>query len=326
MNKTAFVTGGTGFIGINLVKLLVEENWQVTALHRPTSDLSRLAKLPVNLVEGSVTELGSLKKVLPNDAEVVFHMAGDTNMWAQRNDRQTAVNVSGTENMIQASVEKNVQTFIHTSSVAAWGQVSGSITEKTPQQGKDSWVNYEKSKWAGEQMALEGLNYNMKVVILNPAMVVGPYDTNNWGRLFFALRDGALPGVTKGNMSIGHVREVVKAHLSTVKNGRSGERYILGGDNCTFADFVKIIAETSGVTEIPKNIPAPFLKLAAYLQTGIAYITGSEPDLTPELAQMMTRNMSFSSEKAKQELGYTIPPVRKSVQDCYNWLKKENLL
>ncbi|MDZ7660360.1 SDR family oxidoreductase [Fodinibius sp.] len=326
MTKSAFVTGGTGFIGINLVKQLVDQGWDVTALHRSTSDVSTLKQLPVNLAEGSITDLPSLQKAMPEDTDVVFHLAGDTNMWSQNNERQTDINVTGTKNMVQASIEKNIDTFIHTSSVSAWGKVKGSISEETPQQGNDSWVNYERTKWLSEREALKARDHDVKVVIMNPAMVVGPHDANNWGRLFFVLRDDDLPGVTRGNMSVAHVKEVAKAHISAVEQGEDGERYILGGQNCTFAEFVSTIAEVSGLSAQPKIIPAPILKLVAYLQAGTSYFTGNEPDLTPELAKLMTRNVVYSSDKAKRELGYSIPAVKKSVRDCYEWLEKENLL
>ena len=317
MAKSAFVTGGTGFIGINLIKELVDRDWDITVLHRPTSDLSSLNTLPVDLAEGSITELSSLQQAIPNDTDVVFHLAGDTNMWSQNNERQTEVNVTGTKNMVLASSEKNVSTFIHTSSVSAWGKVKGTISEETPQQGNDSWVNYERTKWLSEREALKARDHGLKVVIMNPAMVVGPHDANNWGRLFFALRDNDLPGVTRGNMSIAHVNEVVRAHISAVDNGRDGENYILGGQKCTFAEFVSIIADVSNISVQPKIIPAPILKLVANLKSAIAYFTGKEPDLTPELAKLMTRNVVYSSEKAKKELGYRIPPVERSVRDCH---------
>ncbi|WP_445664060.1 NAD-dependent epimerase/dehydratase family protein [Fodinibius sp. AD559] len=326
MAKSAFVTGGTGFIGINLVKQLVEQGWDVTTLHRSTSDLSTLKQLPVNLVEGSITDLSSLQKTVPNDTDVVFHLAGDTNMWSQNNDRQTEVNVTGTKNMVQVSAQKNVPTFIHTSSVSAWGAMDGIITEKSPQYGSQSWVNYERTKWLSEREALKARDHEIKVVIMNPAMVVGPHDVNNWGRLFFALRDNNLPGVTRGNLSVAHVKEVVKAHISAVEQGSDGERYILGGQKCTFAEFVSIIAEVSDMSAQPKVIPDPILKLVAYFQAGISYFTGAEPEFTPELAKLMTRNVVYSSDKAKKELGYCIPPVKKSVQDCHKWLVQEGLL
>jgi len=167
----------------------------------------------------------------------------------------------------------------------------------------------------------------MKMVILNPSEVVGPYDSSNWGRLFFALRDGNLPAITNGCMSVTHVRSVVEAQLAAVEKGESGENYILGGVNCRFSDLVKEVAAVSGHAHIPKQIPAVLFKTIGYLQAGLSYITQKEPDLTPELAHMMCRkDVRFSSEKAINELDYHIAPLRQSVKDCYDWLKKERLL
>ncbi|MEL7833221.1 NAD-dependent epimerase/dehydratase family protein [Fodinibius sp. Rm-B-1B1-1] len=326
MKKNAFVTGGTGFIGINLIKQLVSREWNVTALHRPTSDLSYLKKLPVDLAEGSITNLSSVHKAIPSNTDVIFHLAGDTNMWSQHNDRQTKINVTGTENMVQAAVDKNVRTFIHTSSVSAWGKTDGTISEETPQQGDTSWVNYERTKWLAERKVLEARNHGIKVVIMNPAMVVGPYDDSNWGRLFFALRDDNLPGVTRGNMSVAHVEEVAKAHIAAVEHGVDGDRYILGGKHCEFVRFISIIREVSDFSSDPQIVPTPLLKLIAYIQAGIAYFTGNEPALTPELARLMTRNVKYCSKKAKQALDYDIPPVEKSIKDCYNWLRETERL
>ncbi len=106
MTKHSFVTGSTGFIGTNLIKLLLEEDWKITALHRPTSDIAGLKALPIDLMEGSITDLTSLRGAIPEHAEVVFHLAGDTSMWSQKNEQQTKINVDGTDNMIQAAAEK----------------------------------------------------------------------------------------------------------------------------------------------------------------------------------------------------------------------------
>ncbi|MGB5311478.1 MAG: NAD-dependent epimerase/dehydratase family protein, partial [Polyangiales bacterium] len=116
MGRTAFVTGGTGFIGINLIELLVSEGWDVTALHRPTSNLSYLKRLPIKLVEGSITDRASLERAIPGGTEVVFHVAGDTSFWSKKNAQQNAINIDGTRNMVEVSAAKGVATFIHTSS------------------------------------------------------------------------------------------------------------------------------------------------------------------------------------------------------------------
>ncbi|MDZ7716506.1 MAG: SDR family oxidoreductase [Balneolaceae bacterium] len=327
MRKKAFVTGGTGFIGINLLKLLLQEGWEIVALHRSTSDLSELKKLPVSLTVGSVTNLDSLHSSIPQDTSVVFHLAGDTNIWSKQNKQQYEVNVTGTKNMVIAAAEKNVDTFIHTSSIAAWGNITGVVTEQTPQRGGNSWVNYERTKWAGEREALKGLEHGMKVIILNPSAVTGPHDNNNWGRLFTALKEGTIPAVSSGCLSIAHVQEVARAHISAVDNGQTGERYILGGENCSVKDLVEMIARISGISQTPAEIPRWLFMAYGQLQETISKVTGNKPKLTPELVKVMTRqNISFSSKKAIKHLGYEIPPLEKTVTDCYEWLKKEGII
>jgi nucleoside-diphosphate-sugar epimerase len=326
MARTAFVTGGTGFIGVNLIELLVHEGWKVTALHRSTSDLTYLERFSVSLAEGSITNRESLDRAIPQDTDVVFHVAGDTNFWSKRNAQQTAINVDGTRNLVEAAVSRGVKTFIHTSSVSAWGRVRGVVTEETPLEGVHSWINYERTKHLGELEALAGVERGLNVVVLNPGGVAGPYDTNTWGQLFFMLRDGALPAVSPGMTTITHVHDVVRAHLDAVTLGKSGERYILAGQDCDVADFVGEIARVSGV-KAPRTVPAWVLKLFGRVSVMAASITGKEPDVTPEIAAITSdRDCTFSSAKAIRELGYRIRPMAVAVRDNYDWLVKEGLL
>jgi nucleoside-diphosphate-sugar epimerase len=326
MTKTAFVTGGTGFIGINLLGPLVNEGWDVTALHRPTSNLTYLKRFPIKLAEGSVTDRESLDRAIPEGTDVVFHVAGDTSFWSKHNARQNATNVDGTRHMVEAAASKKVGTFIHTSSNSAWGRVKGTISEETPREGKDSWINYERTKHLGELEALKGVELGMKVVVLNPGDVVGPYDANTWGQLFFLLRDRALPAVPPGKLTVTHVHDVVGSHLNAVTKGRSGERYILAGHDCDTADLVAEVARMSGV-KAPRKAPAWVLKLFGYVSVMIAAVTGKEPDVTPEIAAVTSESgTTFSSDKAIRELDYRIQPMTVAVKDNHDWLVKEGLL
>ena len=106
MAKTAFVTGGTGFIGINLIELLIDEGWQVTALHRATSNLTYLKRFPVALAEGSITDPESLERAIPESTDVVFHVAGDTSLWAKKDAQQNEINIGGTRNMVEVARSK----------------------------------------------------------------------------------------------------------------------------------------------------------------------------------------------------------------------------
>ncbi len=327
MSRTAFVTGGTGFIGLNLIEQLVQEGWQVTALHRPASNLEYLQRFPVALVTGSITEPATLEQAIPTGTNVVFHLAGSTNQWSKRNVEQTAINVDGTRHMVEAAVRKEVPTFIHTSSVAAWGRAKGTIDEATPQQGATSWINYERSKWAGEQEALKGVEKGMKVVVLNPAGVAGPYDAQTWGRLFFLMRDGKLPGTPPGDGSFNHVHEVVRAHISAVERGRGGQRYILGGEDTSFPEVFQEIARLLDISKTPPRLPAMLIRTVARLSAFAANFTGKEPDITPEGAAITTgKGVRYSSDKAIAELGYRLRPWTDAFRDCYEWLKAEGKL
>ncbi|HHK40801.1 MAG TPA: NAD-dependent epimerase/dehydratase family protein, partial [Planctomycetaceae bacterium] len=131
-DKTAFVTGATGFLGLNLVEVLLEGGWHVTALHRPSSDCSRLQGLNVELVEGDILDRDSLKAAIPPGVDAVFHVAADTSMWSRAAARQERINVDGTRNVIAAAIERRAGRMIHTSTIAVYGFQDGIITEESP--------------------------------------------------------------------------------------------------------------------------------------------------------------------------------------------------
>ncbi|MBW2508691.1 MAG: hypothetical protein JRE81_08685, partial [Deltaproteobacteria bacterium] len=173
---------------------------------------------------------------------------------------------------------------------------------------------------------LRGVELGMKVVVLNPGDVAGPYDANNWGRLFFLLRDGALPAVGAGTVTLTHVHDVVRAHLAAVDRGRCGERYLLAGEDHEVAELASEMAKLSGA-KVPMKAPGWVLKLYGRLSALLAAVTGNEPDVTPELAELASATgATYRSDKAIRELGYRIQPMSVTVKDNYEWLVKEGLL
>lgn len=326
MKKTAFVTGGTGFIGINLLKKLVAEGWEVTALRRPTSDLTYLKNLDINWVIGTLEDRSSLEQGMPNDLDAVFHVAGDVNSWKKRYAAQTETNVTGTRNMVEVAAAKKAKCFVHTSSISAWGDVRGLTTEDTPQCGDISSGNYERTKWAGEQEALKGMALGMKVVVMNPAVVLGPYDVTTWGQAFIALQNDDSPFIPPGTSCFVHVDEVVKAHIAAVEKGRNGEKYILGGENTSFKVFMDEICRLLG-KKTPRVASVFLFKLLGKAFDLMSVFTNKPPLITPELADEISRqDYRFSSEKAQRELGLQIVPLATCVKDCYDWLRQEGFL
>ena len=324
--RRAFVTGATGFVGLNLIEELLAQGWKVTALHRPSSDLTYLGRLDVDLAPGSILDPASLDAAIPDDVDTVFHVAGDTNQWSKKNAAQTATNKDGTTHVVDASLKKKARRLVVTSSISAYGMVEGEIDESTPQKGAESWVNYQRSKWQGEEEARKGIEKGLPAVIMNPGVILGPYDTSSWGRIFLTLASGAkLPG-PPGTLTAGHVKEIVKAHIVAADKGEVGGNYLLAGHKMTALEMFTMIHELMGLEAPTSTLPPFAMKIAAYALEAVSMFTGKEPLITKEMAAMVSKANWTKSEKAQKELGYKIIPARQGLEDNYNWLKAEGLI
>ncbi len=290
---TAFVTGATGFLGLNLVDELITRGWAVTALHRAGSNLGHLKRFAVTLAEGDVTDAAAVMAAMPGDMDAVFHVAGNTSHWSGDRSILERVNRDGARNVAAAALEKGAKRFIHTSSISAWGRLAGDIDENTPQKGAESWIDYERTKWLGEQEIKAAIGRGLDAVILNPAAIIGPYDTRNWARLFFLLRDDKLPGVPSGRGHFCHVREVARAHIEAFARGRKGENYLLGGVVASFHQLAVLMARAlagaDGTARKIKQLPTPLLRVIAKVNQLASVITRRAPDLTPEVVEVTAR-------------------------------------
>ena len=324
--KTAFVTGGTGFLGRHLIEKLLDQGWEVTALHRPTANTAWLEQLGVKLAPGQMDDPASLIAAMPAGLDAVFHVAGDTSFWRQNNKRQHGVNVIGTRNMLEAALVKKPRRFVHTSTIAVYGADAPKVTEDAPHQGRHSSIGYLKSKSLAEEEVKAAIARGLDAVIVNPCNIIGPYDTHNWSRLFRMVHEGNLPGVPPGSGSFCHASDVAQAHIAAYEKGRTGENYILGGPNVSHLEVIRVASRILGRPE-PKGVtPAVLLKVLGAISQWVSYLTGKEPDLTPEGATLICAHQSVASDKASRELGYLSADLETMIADCIDWMKTERLL
>lgn len=329
MAKSAFITGGTGFLGRHIVEQLVAAQWNVTCFHRSSSDIKALATMPVQLRVGVLHDVESVAAAIPEGVDVVFHVAGNTSSWSKNNAEQTRDNVEGTRSVITASIQRSAKRLVQTSTWNVYGLGLGdnmALTETSPQLGNQSWMNYERSKWLAEQESLAAAKHGLEVVVLEPPHIMGKYDRVNWARLIVLAHQGRLPGVPPGSGQFAAADEVARAHLVAAIKGRSGERYLLPGVQATFLDVVKIIYKLAGRTDKLRVLPGFVLRLIGRAKVLAAALTGREPDITPEAAWMTIVNARIISTKAQEELGLQIRPLHEIVAESYRWLEQQGLL
>ncbi len=321
--RAAFVTGATGFVGLNMVKELMIRGWDVTALHRQSSDLKLLKRFRPKLAVGELSDPASLAAAIAPGTDTVFHVAGNTNMWRGGNAQQTRDNVDGTRHVVEAALAKRVRRLVVTSSISAYGLVDGEITEETPSLAENSSVNYQRTKWRAQELARAATAKGLEVVIMQPGAIMGAYDIGTWSRLFVMVRDDKLPGVPPSLLTFAHVREVVAAHIAAADKGQNGGAYLLGGENRTMMELVSAIAALLGKPPPQKQTSMALLRLIAFAADFASRFTGKAPPITPEMASLMSRQVSTASAKAQRELGYRITPLKDMVKDCYDWMAAE---
>lgn len=327
-----FVTGGTGFLGANLIEQLLADGWQVTAMHRAGSDTKLLEKLGVDLVQASLADIDSLRAALPESLDAVFHVAANTSMWRGGNAQQWQDNVVGSANMARAArehfaVQEKPGRMIVTSSISAYGYHREMITEQSPKLADDPRHHYLYTKKRAEEAVRLEATQGLDVVFLNPCAIVGKYDRSNWAQTFFMIAEDNLPGVPPGSGSFCHVGEVARAHISAYHRGRSGENYIIAGANASFLEFFRCIARLVGKPAPRRTTPAFAIRAIGALHGLGSRISGREPAVTPEKAAILTRRVVGCSDKAVRELGYRADQsLELMLRESRDWLLAEGLL
>jgi nucleoside-diphosphate-sugar epimerase len=324
--RTAFVTGGTGFLGLNLIEQLTQAGWRVVALHRRQSNLTYLKRFDVDLVEGAVEDRTSLERVLPPEVDAVFHVAADVSFWSRNNLRQTQCNVDGTHNMVAAALARGARKFIHTSSSGVYGLQRQPFDETAPKLGRDSWVNYMRTKAQAEEEVLRGIEHGLDAVMLNPANIIGRYDVLGWARLMRLALDAKLARVPPGSSSFCHGPEVARAHIAAVTQGRTGANYLLGGPDAQYVELLTTLGEVAGRAIRTRTAPKPAVRFAARVGGLISRFTRREPVITLEGAAYLCSNLICRSDRAVAELGYAIVPLRAMVEDWYRWSMAEGII
>lgn len=317
------ITGANGFVGSAVLRLLLAEGHEVRALVRVRSNRNNLADLPVELMEGDLTDSASLRKAVTN-CDYLFHVAADYRLWIPDPALMYRTNVDGTRLLLQHAGDAGVKKIVYTSSVATLGinPDKTPANEDTPVSLADMIGHYKRSKYLAEEEVHKLVkSQQLPVTIVNPSTPIGPRDTKPTptGRIIVDCLSGRIPAYVDTGLNIAHVDDVARGHVLALEQGEIGERYILGGEDMSLKSILEIICEIGKrkppTISIPHNLILPIAKLIEIW----AGFTGVEPLTTVDGINMAKKHMYFSSAKAKEKLGYQSRPARAAIDDAIAW-------
>ncbi|GAB5524591.1 MAG: NAD-dependent epimerase/dehydratase family protein [Roseivirga sp.] len=327
MNKRIFITGATGFIGRKLAHKLADEGHEIVALIRSKSKAAALIHERISFVEGDLFSIEALENGMEGCHEV-YHLAAFASVWA-KGDTFKEVNIDGTLNILDAAKKRGVGKVVVTSTAGVIGPaVDGPVNEETPRQ-VDFFTDYESTKYESELKIKERVTEGQHVVIVNPTRVYGPGPLNvsnsvtKLVKQYIAGKWKFIPGDGMSTGNYVYVDDVINGHVLAMKNGRAGERYLLGGDDATYWELFDLIAEIGGQKYRLYKMPLGVLLTFGKLQLFMAENFGRQPMITPGWVRKYLYKWSVSSEKAKKELGYEITSLENGIRKTVDWLRKE---
>ncbi len=328
-SERVLVTGASGFVGSAVARALVRRGMRVRALVRPSSPRAHLDGFDIEYVQGDLRDAASLPPAL-KDVRYLFHVAADYRLWARKPREIMDNNILATRNIMEAARAAGVERIVHTSSIATlMGKgMTGLADESMRQEERHIIGTYKRSKLAAErlveQMAADGL----PVVIVNPTTPIGPSDVRPTptGRIIVEAASGRMPGFVDTGLNFVHVDDVAAGHVAAMERGTTGERYILGGQNATLAEFLRAIAEHVGARPPTMRIPRRLVYPIAYGAQAVAQLTGREPFVTVDGLRMAKMKMFATAAKAERELGFVARPYTDGVRDAIAWFERNDYL
>jgi len=328
---TALVTGASGFVGAAVVRALLARGEAVRALVRATSDRRNLDGLEVELAEGDLRDRGSLERAAKG-CSALYHVVADYRIWVPDADSMFAANVEGSRNVLRAAAEAGATRMVYTSSVAVLGNPGDGRPgdEATPVTFADMTGTYKQSKYRAEE-AVKALiaDENLPVVIVNPSTPIGPRDVRPTptGRVIVEAAAGRMPAFVDTGLNVVHVDDVAAGHLLAFDRGEIGERYVLGGDDMSLQEMLRVVAEHVGRKPPTVSLPHGLVMPLAVMAEAWTRLRGrGEPFATVDGIRMARKKMFFSSAKAERDLGYVHRPGSEAITAAIDWFRDQGYL
>ncbi|MEM7312257.1 MAG: NAD-dependent epimerase/dehydratase family protein [Planctomycetota bacterium] len=323
MSEIVFVTGGTGLLGNNVIRALIERGDRVRALVRSTSTPDSLAGLDVELIHGDLSDRDALQRGC-DGASRVIHSAGSVAIGWKR-EPMFSINVEGTRSVAQAAMAAGCR-MVHVSSVDALAIATDPnhpVSEESPLTGEEVPCNYVLSKREANNVISRLRSERLDAVIVYPGFMLGP---NDWkpssGRMLQAVGRQFTPVAPSGGCSVCDVRDVSAAIVaaSSASHGQEHSDYILAGHNVDYFELWTRMATVAGSRPPAVRMGPMVRRIVGAVGDVVGRLVRSEPELNSAMLAMSAQLHYYSSERAQRELGYQIRDLDETLRDAWSWL------
>lgn len=321
------VTGGAGFIGQHIVRMLVERGDVARVMLAEGESARPLDGLGAELVRADLRDLPAVRDAV-DGCDAVVHAAAIYKLWMRDYRPMYQVNVQGTRNVLEACRSVGVGKVVHTSSIAAIGVEPGTrpATEDSEfnQHGRAS--HYILSKHMAERAALEYVDQGVPVTIVNPSfpLGVGDHRPTPTGRIVLRILVGSYFGYGPGGLNIVDVEDVARGHLLALEHGEVGRRYLLSGTDVTQEGLFAAVSRVGGVRRRGVRLPRWLMLGMGYLGDGIA--RWREPLIDSVTVKYSSQHLFFDCARAQAELGYTVTPLDDAMDKSIRWFRDNGYL
>jgi dihydroflavonol-4-reductase len=321
LSTKVLITGGTGFLGAYIIKHLVEKGCAVRAIRRNHKLPSYIPKEifdKVEWIEGDILDVVSLEDAMEG-IDTVIHSAAIVSFWKKNRKEMYKVNVEGTANVVNMSLEKNIRRFIHISSIAALGRKLDGAHVNEEKKWEESKINthYAKSKYRAELEVWRGMSEGLNAVILNPGTILGYSDWHNGSSAIFKNVYKEFKWYTPGVNGFVDVEDVARATSLLMESDISEERFIINGDNWPFKKLMDTMADSFGKKKPSRQTTPLLLNVACRLENLKSFFTGKNPLLTNESIKVAHSKTYFDNAKfLKAFPQFSFTPLEQTIQNA----------
>jgi dihydroflavonol-4-reductase len=332
------VTGGTGLLGSHLLHDLVKSGKKVRAIRRRTGRESLVKRVfsyysehpddlfsQIEWVDADLLDFGRIEDAFEGIDEV-YHAGAVVSFYPKDHKAMLKVNIEGTANLVNLSLEKGVKKFCYVSSVATLGRAenTGISDEETYWVPSKKNSVYSISKYGAEREVWRGMEEGLNAVIVNPSVIMGPgYWEDNSG-LFRLVYEG-LKYYTRGINGYVDVRDLSRAMITLMDGNIFRERFVVSAANLSYQEFFEAVAKHMGKPAPAVNVPPAMTGIAWRVESVRSFLTGGKPEITREMAITTSMEYKYSNEKLLKRLDFKFTPVEESIREiCSCYLRDVN--